>query len=41
MGVLPKEYIEPYMSDGTILLDSVVCVCCALHNVSESVVPFD
>ena len=39
-GVLPKEYIEPYMSDGTILLDSVVRVCCALHNVCESVVPF-
>ena len=39
-GVLPKEYIEPYMSDGTILLDSVVRVCCALHNVCECVVPF-
>ena len=28
-------------SDGTILLDSVVRVCCALNNVCEGVVPFN
>ena len=39
-GVLPKEYLEPYTSTGTILLDSVVHVCCALHNVCESVIQF-
>ena len=39
-GVLSKEYLEPYTSTRIILLDSVVCICYALHNLCESTVPF-
>ena len=39
-GVLPKE-LAAKTHNGTIVLDSVVCVCCALNNVCEGIVPFN
>ena len=39
-GVLPKELTEKKIN-GTIVLDSVVHVCCALNNVCEGIVPFN
>ena len=39
-GVLPKEMSEKKTNE-TIMLDAVVCVCCALHNVCEGIVPFN
>ena len=42
-GVLQKELAEKntHTHNGTIVLDSVVCVCCALNNVREGIVPFN
>ncbi len=39
-AVLPWEYVQ---SDETnqIILDSIVRVCCALHNLREGVIPFE
>ena len=39
-GVLPKELIERKIN-GSIVLDSVVRVCCSLNNVCEGIVPFN
>ena len=39
-GVLPKELATKKLN-GTIVLDSVVHVCCALNNVCEGIVPFN
>ena len=39
-AVLPWEYVQP-RSDGTVLLDSLVRVCCSLHNLREGIVPFE
>ena len=39
-GVLPKEFVSK-KSNGKILLDSVVRVCCALNNVCEGIIPFN
>ena len=38
-GVLPKELC--YKKDGTVMLDAIVCVCCALNNMSEGIIPFE
>ena len=39
-GVLPKEYVSK-KCNGSIMLDSVVRVCCALNNMCEGIVPFN
>ena len=39
-AVLPWEYIQP-KSDENVLLDSLVHVCCSLHNLREGIVPFE
>ena len=39
-GVLPKE-MATKKTNGAIMLDSVVCLCCALNNVCEGIVPFN
>ena len=39
-GVLSKEFMSKN-SDGTIVLDSIVRVYCALSNLCECIVPFD
>ena len=39
-GVLPKE-LATKKTNGTIMLDSVIRVCCALNNVCEGIVPFN
>ena len=39
-AVLPWEYVQP-RSDGVVLLDSLVRVCCSLHNLREGIVPFE
>ena len=38
-GVLPKELC--YKRDGTVMLDAIVRVCCALNNMSEGIIPFE
>ena len=38
--VLSKELAEK-KTNGTIVLDSIVCVCWALNNVCEGIVPFN
>ena len=38
-GVIQKELVSK-KNDGTVVLDSVVKVCCALNNVCEGIVPF-
>ena len=30
-GVLPKELC--YKKDGIVMLDAIVCICCALNNI--------
>lgn len=39
-GVLPKE-LAANKTNRNIVLDSVVCVCCALNNVCEGIAPFN
>ena len=39
-GVVQKEFASR-KSNGTIVLDSIVRVCCALNNVCEGIVPFN
>ena len=39
-GTLPLDYLQARSGDDCPLLDRVVRVCCALSNLSESVVPF-
>ena len=39
-GVLQKEFVSHRTQNGTLMLDSIVRVCCALNNVIEGVVPF-
>lgn len=39
-AVLPWEYIQPN-EHHQVLVDSIVRVCCALHNLREGVVPFE
>ena len=38
-GVITKELVQTKSSTG-VLLDSIVRVCCALHNLCEGIVPF-
>ena len=35
----PWEFVQP--RDGNVLLDSIVKVCCALHNLQEGIVSFE
>ena len=37
--MLPKELC--YKKDGMVTLDAIVRVCCALNNMSESIIPFE
>ena len=37
--ILPKEICQP--KDGIVMLDEIVRVCCALHNLCDGIVPFE
>ena len=39
-AVLPWEYVQPG-ENGCVLLDSIVRVCCSLHNLREGIIPFE
>ena len=39
-AVLQKEFVSHRTQNGSVILDSVVRVCCSLNNVIEGVVPF-
>ena len=39
-GTLPLDYLQTTPRDSTPLISRIVRVCCALTNISESVVPF-
>ena len=40
MGVLQNEFVSYKTQNGSVILDSIVRVCCALNNVIEGVIPF-
>ena len=39
-GVLQNQFASHKTQNGSVILDSIVRVCCALNNVSEGVIPF-
>ena len=38
-GVVSKEYVQVKLNDTTIVLDVIIRVCYALHNVCDGIVP--
>ena len=40
-GTLTLEYVAKKPYEDSPYIDKIVCVCCALCNVCNSVVPFD
>ena len=40
-GTLPIDFLQLHPGESVPLVDRIVRVCCALTNLSDSVVPFD
>ena len=40
-GVLPKQLFQQKGEGDTIILDSIMTVCCGINNLCEGIVPFE